>query len=128
VLGSCDVIAFVATTDADRARAFYEDVLGLRLVADELFALVFDANGTMLRIAKVPELAPARHTVLGWAVADAAATVARLAAAGVKFERYDGLPQDDLGIWATPDGARVAWFRDPDGNTLSLTQFPAAWA
>ena len=126
MLGSCDVIAFVVTTDAERARAFYEHVLGLRLVSDEPFALVFDANGAMLRIAKVPELAPARHTVLGWAVADVAAAVTRLVASGVKFERYDGLPQDALGIWTTPDGARVAWFRDPDGNTLSLTRFPAA--
>jgi catechol 2,3-dioxygenase-like lactoylglutathione lyase family enzyme len=123
MLNSSDVIAFVATRDADGARAFYEGILGLRLMSDEPFALVFDASGTMLRIAKVQELTPARHTVLGWRVADIRATTAALAARGVVFERYDGMAQDDLGVWNAPGGAKVAWFRDPDGNTLSLTQF-----
>ncbi len=77
----------------------------------------------MLRIAKVEELAPARHTVLGWRVADIRAAAAALAARGVVFERYDGMAQDDLGVWNAPGGAKVAWFKDPDGNTLSLTQF-----
>jgi len=123
MLASCDIVAFVATSQPHRASQFYRDVLGLRMVADEPAALVFDANGTMLRIAKVPELAPARHTVLGWSVADVAAAVTELGARGVAFERYEGFGQNDLGIWTSPGGGRVAWFKDPDGNTLSLTQF-----
>ncbi len=123
MVSSCDVIAFVATTEPTRAREFYGKVLGLPLVADEPFALVFDAHGTMLRIAKVQELHPARHTVLGWTVPDISGAVKQLEAKGVTFERYEGLNQDDLGIWAAPGGAHVAWFKDPDGNTLSLTQF-----
>jgi len=122
VLGSRAVVAFVATRDPERARAFYEGVLGLRLVADEPFALVFDAHGTTLRVQKVQELAPARHTVLGWLVPDVAAVVRGLSAGGVRFERFPGLPQDDLGICSFPGGGRVAWFKDPDGNTLSLTE------
>ena len=122
MLGSSDVVAFVATTNADRAREFYGGVLGLRLVADEPFALVFDAHGTTLRVQKLPELAPARHTVLGWLVPDIAAAVRQLSAKGVAVERYPGLPQDDAGIATFPGGSRVAWFKDPDGNTLSLTE------
>jgi predicted enzyme related to lactoylglutathione lyase len=122
VLGSCDVVAFVATRDPDRARAFYEGVLELTVVADEPFALVFDAHGTTLRVQKLQELAPARHTVLGWLVPDIAAAVRQLSARGVVCERYPGLPQDDLGICTFPGGGRVAWFKDPDGNTLSLTE------
>jgi len=98
-------------------------VLGLTLVADEPWALVFDAHGAMLRIQKTPELVPAKHTVLGWRVPDIEETMIGLAAKGVRFERYSFLPQDELGVWTTPDGTRVAWFKDPDGNTLSLTQF-----
>ena len=115
------VVAFVATTHAERARAFYEGVLGLALVADDPSALVFDANGVTLRVAKVPALTPAPHTVLGWSVADIAGTVAALRARGVAVERYPGLEQDDAGVWTSPGGARVAWFKDPDGNVLSLT-------
>ena len=125
MLGSRAVVAFVATRDPDRARKFYEGVLGLRLVADEPFALVFDAHGTTLRLQKVQELAPARHTVLGWLVPDIAAAVGSLSGAGVSFERFPGLPQDDLGVCSFPGGGRVAWFRDPDGNTLSLTESAA---
>jgi len=84
---------------------------------------VFDANGTMLRVQKVREVVPAGYTILGWDVDDVGATVGKLSKEGVGFERYDGLPQDEKGIWTTPDGSRVAWFKDPDGNTLSLTQF-----
>jgi len=122
VLGSSDVVAFVATTNADGAREFYGGVLGLRLLADEPFALVFDAHGTTLRVQKLPELAPARHTVLGWLVPDVAAAIRQLSAKGVAFERYPGLPQDELGIATFPGGSRVAWFKDPDVNTLSLTE------
>lgn len=125
MLGSCNVIAFVATKDQERARAFYADMLGLRLVEDQPFALVFDANGVMLRVAKVRELAAAPHTVLGWRVDDATRAVRELRDRGVEMERFGDLQQDDAGIWTSPDGARIAWFKDPDGNTLSVTEFPA---
>ncbi len=116
-------MAFVATRDPAAARFFYGEILGLRLVADEEFALVFDANGTELRVQKVPEPAPLSYTVLGWKVVDIGETVRRLAAKGVRFESYEWLPQDESGVWTAPDGTRVAWFKDPDGNLLSLTQF-----
>jgi len=117
-------MAFVATRDPDRARIFYRDTLGLRLEAEQLpFALVFDAHGTMLRVTVVRELVVAPYTVLGWDVPDITATAKALAAAGVKLERYPGMPQDELGIWTSPSGARVAWFKDPDGNVLGVTQF-----
>ncbi len=124
MLSSCNIIAFVATTDPERARAFYGGVLGLRLVDDQPAALVFDAHGTMLRVAKVQSLTPARHTVLGWVVGNVAGVVDGLAAAGVTFERFAGLDQDDRGIWTSPDRAKIAWFKDPNGNILSLTEFP----
>jgi catechol 2,3-dioxygenase-like lactoylglutathione lyase family enzyme len=123
MLGEHELMAFVATTRPEQARRFYTEVLGLRLVADERWALVLDAHGAMLRIQKTPELEPAKHTVLGWRVTDIEATMAGLVKKGLVFERYSFLPQDDLGIWTTPDGTKVAWFKDPDGNTLSLTQF-----
>jgi catechol 2,3-dioxygenase-like lactoylglutathione lyase family enzyme len=122
VLGNAKLVAFVATTNAERARAFYEGVLGLRVVSDDDFAVVFDANGTMLRMAKVQELTPQPFTSLGWDVADIAATIRGLVSKGVVFERYGFMQQDELGIWS-PDGtSKVAWFKDPDGNLLSLTQ------
>jgi catechol 2,3-dioxygenase-like lactoylglutathione lyase family enzyme len=123
MLNTSPVMAFVATANAPRAIEFYRDTLGLKFIADEPYAVVFDANGTMLRVQKVEALMPAWHTVLGWRVTDIAATVRGLSAKGVAFERYGFLPQDDLGIWSAPGGARVAWFKDPDGNTLSLTQW-----
>lgn len=118
------VIAFVATTDPERARAFYRDQLGLTLVSDELpFALVFDVNGVMLRITAVRDLQPAGYTILGWKVEDIRAAVSAMQGRGVAFERYSGMEQDELGIWDAPGGAaKVAWFRDPDGNTLSLSE------
>lgn len=117
-------MAFVATADEKRARAYYENVLGLRLLRDEPFALVFDANGTMVRIAKVGKVTPAPYTVLGWEVDDIRATVTDLHKRGVVFEVIRGFQQDDLGVWTAPDATKVAWFRDPDGNMLSVTQFP----
>lgn len=123
ILGSSKIVAFAATTDVQRARAFYRDVLGLRLVSEDRFALVFDAAGTMLRVTPVRELTPASYTVLGWAVADIGTKVRELAEAGVKFERYSFLEdQDPNGVWTAPGGARVAWFKDPDGNLLSVSQ------
>jgi catechol 2,3-dioxygenase-like lactoylglutathione lyase family enzyme len=123
MLDGSDVIAFAPAADLRRARAFYEQVLGLRVTEQNDFACVFDANGTMLRVTAVPEVARPGYTVLGWRVSDIAATVRGLAARGVVFLRYAGLDQDDDGVWTTPGGDRVAWFTDPDGNVLSLTQF-----
>jgi hypothetical protein len=93
------------------------------VTAHNAFACVLDANGTMLRVTAVPGVSPAGYTVLGWRVTDIAATVLALTARGVVFRRYDGMDQDEQGIWTTPGGDKVAWFADPDGNTLSLTQF-----
>ncbi len=123
MLGSCKIIAFVGTRDPDRAKSFYRDTLGLPLVSEDPNALVFDAHGTMLRVSIVPEMTPAKYTVLGWQVPDIVATEKDLGKAGVKLERFEGFRQDELGIWMAPSGARVAWFKDPDGNLLSITQF-----
>jgi predicted enzyme related to lactoylglutathione lyase len=122
MLESCDVIAFAAAADLDLAREFYEQVLGLTVTEHNDFACVFDAHGTMLRVTAVPKVAQPGYTVLGWRVPDITAAVRELAARGVKFARYDMMDQDEDGIWTSP-GGRVAWFADPDGNTLSLTQF-----
>lgn len=123
VLGSHKIMAFVAARDPERAKAFYRDTLGLKMVTEQLpFALVFDAQGTMLRVTIVREIVVAPYTVLGWEVPDIAATVKELAAAGVKLERYPGMPQDELGIWTAPGGNKVAWFKDPEGNVLSVAQ------
>jgi predicted enzyme related to lactoylglutathione lyase len=123
VLGSSKIMAFLVTRDRPRAQAFYRDTLGIRLISEDPYALVFDAHGTMLRISQVPEWTPPRHTVLGWEVSDIVATVEALGKAGVKLERYSFMQQDERGIQTFPGGARVAWFQDPDGNTLSVTQF-----
>ena len=123
MLQESSVIAFAATVDPERAKSFYSNMLGLRLVDETPFALEFDAHGTMLRIQVVESLTPAQHTVLGWRVDDIATAVKELAADGVTFEQFEGLPQDELGVWNSPGGAKVAWFKDPDGNVLSLTEF-----
>jgi catechol 2,3-dioxygenase-like lactoylglutathione lyase family enzyme len=123
MLNTSRVISFVATKRPEAARKFYAETLGLSLVGDDPFALVFDANGTMLRVQKVPELTPAKHTVLGWDVPDIKAKVRELTKRGVRFERFEGMPQDEQGIWTSPNGGQIAWFKDGDGNTLSLTQF-----
>ena len=123
-LGESKVMAFVATANPEKSKTFYTEILGLKLVEDAWFAIVLMAGDTRLHIEKVNEFTPQPFTVLGWQVPDIAAMVASLAAKGVKFERYPGLEQDAAGIWVTPDGVgKVAWFKDPDGNTLSLTQF-----
>jgi len=123
MLGNTPIIAFIPTLDFDKARAFYVDVLGLRFVDNDGFAMVLDANGTMIRVAKVqPDFKPAVFTILGWEVADIENVVSAMTAKGVVFERYGFFEQDALGIWAAPGGAKVAWFKDPDGNTLSVSQ------
>jgi catechol 2,3-dioxygenase-like lactoylglutathione lyase family enzyme len=116
------IIAFIPTKDAARARVFYEELLGLRFVSDDSFALVMDANGTMIRITRVGEFAPFQFTILGWQVEDIHQTVAQMASKGLQFTHYGFLKQSEDGVWTAPDGAKVAWFLDPDGNTLSLSQ------
>jgi catechol 2,3-dioxygenase-like lactoylglutathione lyase family enzyme len=123
ILGSQKLVAFVATRDPSRAKEFYRDALGLQLISEDEFALVFDALGTMLRVTRVQELAAAKYTVLGWQVRDIVQTAKDLQKANVTLQRYPGMQQDEVGIWTSPSGARVAWFKDPDGNTLSITQF-----
>jgi catechol 2,3-dioxygenase-like lactoylglutathione lyase family enzyme len=124
-LGKYDIVAFVTIVDVDRAKEFYRDRLGLRLVSEAPpFALVFDANGIMLRLGMGKELPPVTGTVLGWQVPDIAVAVKELEQSGIRFERYNFMTQDELGIWTAPTGAKVAWFKDPDGNTLSLSEHP----
>jgi catechol 2,3-dioxygenase-like lactoylglutathione lyase family enzyme len=122
MLGSINIIAFVPTRDFNKARAFYEGVLGLRFVKDDGFALVLDTNGIMVRVAKVPEFKPAQFTILGWQVSDIEKMVAELEKQGVHFERFGFFEQDKLGIWTAPTGDKVAWFKDPDGNILSVSE------
>lgn len=117
------MIGFVGTADLDRARGFYGGILGLRVVEQTPYACVFDVDGTMLRATLVPAVEPVGYTVLGWQVDDIATRVRELGTAGVEFARYDGIPQDDEGIWITPGGDKIAWFTDPDRNVLSLTEF-----
>jgi len=123
ILGSQELVAFVATREPSRAKKFYGETLGLPLVSEDEFALVFDAAGTMLRVTRVQEVAAAKYTVLGWRVRNIVQTATDLQKVRVTLERYPGMQQDELGIWNSPSGARVAWFKDPDGNTLSITQF-----
>jgi catechol 2,3-dioxygenase-like lactoylglutathione lyase family enzyme len=122
MLESGKLMAFAATKRPEQARAFYEGTLGLRVLSDDPYAIALDANGTQLRIQKVADFEPLPFTTLGWQVADIAATVEELQDRGVTFQTFPGLGQDARGIWSAPSGAQVAWFRDPDENTLSLTQ------
>jgi catechol 2,3-dioxygenase-like lactoylglutathione lyase family enzyme len=124
MLSSSDLVGFVATADVEESLAFYRGTLGLTLVDESPFVLVFDAHGTQLWVTPVEEVKVAPYTVLGWAVDDIVATVRGLAASGVTFERFDGMDQDDLGVWTSPSGSRVAWFTDPDGHVLSVSQAP----
>ena len=121
MLGSINIVAFVPTKDTEKARAFYEGVLGLRFVKDDGFAMVMDANGIMVRVTKA-QFTPAQFTILGWQVSDIEKIVAGLQGKGVQFERFGFFQQDTLGIWTAPTGDKVAWFKDPDGNTLSVSQ------
>jgi catechol 2,3-dioxygenase-like lactoylglutathione lyase family enzyme len=124
MLGSTNIVAFVPTKDAEKARAFYVDVLGLRFIKDDGFAMVLDANGIMVRVARA-QFTPAQFTILGWQVKNIDKTVAGLQEKGVHFERFGFFEQDGLGIWTAPTGDRVAWFKDPDGNVLSVSQHVA---
>ncbi len=122
MLGSTNIVAFVPIKDSERARAFYEGVLGLRFIKDDGFALVLEANGIMIRAAKVKDFTPAQFTILGWQVSGIESVVRALQAKGVRFEIFGFFKQDELGIWTAPTGDRVAWFKDPDGNILSVSQ------
>ncbi|MEA2381693.1 MAG: hypothetical protein QOH72_1664 [Solirubrobacteraceae bacterium] len=126
MLSQAALVAFVASTDLERAHAFYGDVLGLRRVDASPFANVYDAGGTRLRVTRVDRVAAAPYTVLGWTVPDIRAALEQLIARGVAVERFAGVEHDDAGVWTAPGGARIAWFRDADGNVLSLTQAAAA--
>jgi catechol 2,3-dioxygenase-like lactoylglutathione lyase family enzyme len=117
------LMAFVPVTDIDAARTFYASTLRLSVLDESPFALVVDANGTMLRITPVPELRPRPFTIAGWQVDDIEATIDLLSARGVVFTHYEGMGQRANGVWESPSQDLVAWFTDPDGNTLSLTEF-----
>jgi catechol 2,3-dioxygenase-like lactoylglutathione lyase family enzyme len=121
-LGNSQLVVFAATVDPKRAKEFYGETLGLRLVHEDGFALVFDANGTTLRVSTVREITLAPYTVLGWETNDIMTAAKAMQNAGVAFERFAGLAQDEQGIWDAPGGTRVAWFKDPDGNILSISQ------
>lgn len=124
MLTDCPPVTFVLTPDIDRARTFYSETLGLTQTSEDDFAVTYDLAGTMLRLTKVQGWKSHLHTVLGWLVADVAAKVAELRSRGVEFAIYEGLGQDSDGIWSAPGGGpKIAWFHDPDGNNLSLTQF-----
>ncbi|AOL23033.1 hypothetical protein Ga0102493_112014 [Erythrobacter litoralis] len=118
-------ILFIATARAEEARAFYADVMGFALKDDNPFSIEFDAGGTMLRVQKVETFEPHPFTAIGWLVEDIAAERDRLYDRGARFVRFDFLDQDERDVWTAPDGARVCWMKDPDGNTLSLTQLAA---
>lgn len=123
MLDTATLCAFVPTRDFEKARPFYEGILGLRFVSIDAFALVLESKGVPVRVAKVqPDFTPAQFTILGWQVTDIATTATALRSHGVTFERFGFLEQDPLGIWTSPSGAKVAWFKDPDGNTLSVSQ------
>ena len=126
-LTTSEPIAFIPTADAAAARNFYETALGLNFVSDDDFALVFrvGSSQTMLRVARTPDFTPASFTIFGWVVDDIHATIADLKTRGVVFLQYDYFKQDEAGVWTAPGGAQVAWFQDPDGNILSLSNHPA---
>ena len=116
------LIAFVPTVKPAAAKAFYKDAIGLKLLSEDNFAMVFDANGTILRVTTVRELKPQEFTILGWNVDDIVSTIKSLNQKNIICERYGFFEQDDLGIWVSPNGAKVAWFKDADGNILSITE------
>lgn len=123
MLAQAELLAFIPTVDADRARRFYVDTLGLTFVSDDPFAITIRSGKTDIRISRIEAFNPSSHTILGWKVKDIEATAHQFAAAGITFERYPFLEQDAIGIWSAPDdAAKVTWFKDPDGNVLSISQ------
>ena len=124
MLDTLNMVTFIPTTDYDKARPFYETVLGLRFVKDDGFAVVFDADRITIRLVKVPDFKPVPYTILGWEVPNIHDAIRDLEPRGVTFERYGFFEQDELGVWTAPSGDKVAWFKDPDGNTIALYQAP----
>lgn len=122
MLIQCEVMGFIPTRDAARARAFYQDTLGFQVNYEDQFAVELLCGATYVRLTKMDDFKPEPHTILGWRVKEIEAEVRELTARGVQFQRYPGLEQDELGIWSSPSGAKVAWFTDPDGNVLSVSQ------
>jgi catechol 2,3-dioxygenase-like lactoylglutathione lyase family enzyme len=116
------MVGFILTTDYDKARTFYESALGCEFVSLDQFALVVKRDGHQIRISKVADFTPLRSTVLGWEVSDIERVVDALAQRGVVFERYPFVADKERGIWSAPGGSKVAWFKDPDGNVLSISQ------
>jgi catechol 2,3-dioxygenase-like lactoylglutathione lyase family enzyme len=115
------LVGFLTTTDYEKARAFYEGKLGFEFVSLDQFALAMRAGKNMIRITKAETFNPAQGTVLGWEVDDVKAVVLWLSSCGVVTEKYGFVPDQELGIWTAPSGDQVAWFKDPDGNVLSLS-------
>jgi catechol 2,3-dioxygenase-like lactoylglutathione lyase family enzyme len=122
MLGSNNIVAFVPITDGAKAREFYEGKLGLRLVQEDGFAVVFECNGIRLRAVKMKEVEPSHFTILGWEVKPIENAIKSLRDRGVQFETFGFFKQDELGIWIAPSGDKVAWFKDPDGNILSISE------
>ncbi len=116
-------ISFIATSDPEAAKVFYSDILGLTLMETSPFALVFADGESVLRVQIVVNFSPVAYTVHGWLVSDLETEVETLAAKGVTFQSFGVLGQDDNGVWTSPDGHKIVWFKDPDGNILSFTQF-----
>ena len=125
MLKAAKPVCFVATAKPAAAKKFYGEVLGLSLTEDSPFAIVFQMNGTRLRVQKVQAVVAAPYTAIGWEVDNIRKSIDQLRTKGVRFEVYEGMGQDEFGVWTSPSGARVAWFKDPDGNNLSLTQYPS---
>jgi len=123
VLSAAPLIGFIPVRDLSRARAFYAGILGLEVTDVSPFAIAIRAGTTMVRLTRVEEFRAQPFTIAGWEVADMDSIIDSLSARGVTFTRYDGMGQDERGIWSTPGGDQVAWFSDPDGNTLSLTRY-----
>jgi predicted enzyme related to lactoylglutathione lyase len=122
MLNNANIKAFVPTTKPAEAKVFYKDILGLKLLSEDGYALEFEANGILVRVSIVPELKPHAFTILGWNVPDISSTIKSLNEKGVECKKYDFMEQDSLGVWTSPNGSKVAWFNDPDGNVLSLTE------
>ena len=117
-------VCFILTADMAKARGFYTDTLGLTEIDEDPFANIYDLAGTMLRLTKVEGHAPSPHTLIGWQVSDIESVVDDLAAKGVACAVYEGFGQNARGIWTDPgSGTKIAWFHDPEGNNLSLSQF-----
>ena len=122
MLNDSKVVGFVATSKPEISKHFYQETLGLTLIEESPYAIVFESSNTVIRIQKTEQVCPPPYTSLGWEVENLTETVRILSDSGVLFVKYDGLDQDKLGIWNISGGAKVAWFKDPDGNLLSLTQ------